>query len=50
MKLYDEIQNKLKLNLKDSRFEADDFFDSNHLSEVGAIKFTKILNHDIESL
>lgn len=30
--------------LKDPRFEADDFFDSNHLSDVGAIKFTKILN------
>lgn len=36
--------------LKDSRFSADDFFDSNHLSDVGAIKFTKILNHDIRSL
>ena len=36
--------------LKDSRFCADDFFDSNHLSDVGAIKFTKILNKDIQSL
>ena len=36
--------------LKDERFEADDFFDSNHLSDVGAIKFTKILNEDIRSI
>ena len=34
--------------LKDPRFEADDFFDSNHLSDIGAIKFTKILNEDID--
>ena len=36
--------------LKDKRFEADDFYDSNHLSDVGAIKFTKILNEDIHHL
>ena len=36
--------------LKDTRFEADDFYDSNHLSDVGAIKFTKILDEDIKSL
>ena len=36
--------------LKDPRFEADDFYDSNHLSDVGAIKFSKILNEDIRSL
>ena len=36
--------------LKDPRFEADDFFDSNHLSEIGAEKFTKILDNDIKSL
>lgn len=36
--------------LKDSRFEADDFYDSNHLSEIGAEKFTKILDNDIKSL
>lgn len=36
--------------LKDTRFEADDFFDSNHLSDVGAIKFTKILDEDINTL
>lgn len=35
--------------LKDSRFEADDFYDSNHLSDVGAIKFTKILDEDIRT-
>lgn len=36
--------------LKDSRFKADDFYDSNHLSDVGAIKFTKILDKDIRSI
>lgn len=35
--------------LKDPRFKADDFYDSNHLSDIGAIKFTKILNKDIKS-
>lgn len=34
--------------LKDKRFIAEDFFDSNHLSDVGAIKFTKILDNDIK--
>lgn len=33
--------------LKDKRFNSKDFFDSNHLSDIGAIKFTKILDHDI---
>ena len=33
--------------LKDSRFIADDFYDSNHLSDVGAEKFTKILKMDL---
>jgi len=33
--------------LKDPRFDADDFYDCNHLSDVGAIKFTKILIGDI---
>ena len=33
--------------LTDDRFVADDFFDSNHLSDVGAEKFTKILKADI---
>ena len=34
--------------LKDQRFGANDFYDSNHLSDVGAIKFTKILDDDIK--
>lgn len=33
--------------MRDPRFEADDFYDCNHLSDVGAIKFTKILIEDI---
>lgn len=36
--------------LKDPRFKADDFYDSNHLSDIGAIKFTKILDKDIRSV
>ncbi|WP_455673832.1 hypothetical protein [Phocaeicola sp.] len=33
---------------EDERFEGDDFFDGNHLtSDIGAIKFTKILRKDI---
>lgn len=32
---------------KDPHFNAEDFFDSNHLSDVGATKFTKILNENI---
>lgn len=28
----------------DSRFSADDFYDSNHLNEIGTKKFTRILN------
>ena len=35
--------------LKDSRFDADDFFNESHMSNIGAIKFTKILNEDINS-
>jgi lysophospholipase L1-like esterase len=33
--------------LKDTRFVADDFWDGDHLSDLGAAKFTKILNEDI---
>lgn len=33
--------------LKDSRFGPDDFYDSNHLSEIGAEKFSKILAGDL---
>ncbi len=35
--------------LDDGRFVEEDFFDSNHLSDVGAAKFTRILNKDIQS-
>ena len=34
----------------DKRFLADDFFDSSHLSDYGAIKFSKILNEDLKRL
>ena len=33
---------------KDNRFNSDDFYDSNHLSDVGAVKLTKILKDDIQ--
>lgn len=33
--------------MKDKRFVADDFYDSNHLSDIGAEKFSKLLNNDI---
>jgi hypothetical protein len=33
---------------KDSRFVSDDFYDADHLSDVGATKFTKILNEDLK--
>lgn len=36
--------------LKDERFIPNDFYDSNHLSDVGAEKFTKILAEDIRQL
>ena len=36
--------------LKDPRFVADDFYDNNHLSDIGSIKFTKIVNKDIKTL
>ena len=34
--------------LKDERFDANDFYDSNHLSDVGAEKFSKILSEIIK--
>lgn len=35
--------------LGDTRFAGDDFYDGNHLSsDIGTVKFTKILKHDIE--
>jgi len=41
--------NVLYLNyLTNTRFVADDFFNSDHLSTIGAEKFTKILKADIE--
>ena len=36
--------------LQDNRFIANDFFNGSHLSEIGEIKFTKILNEDIRSI
>jgi len=39
-------KNMVYLNfLKDSTFVSDDFYDQDHLSEVGAEKLTKILNN-----
>jgi len=41
-------KNMVYLNfLKDSTFVSDDFYDQDHLSEVGAEKFTKILNESL---
>ena len=34
--------------LKDKRFIADDFYDSSHLSDIGANKFTKILKQELD--
>lgn len=34
--------------LRDDRFEPNDFYDSNHLSDIGAVKFSKILRDDIK--
>lgn len=46
------IQNHLPYldYLKDNRFVYDDFFDCDHLNNRGAVKFTKILNQDIQAL
>lgn len=50
-KLITELQQEYNIPyydyLTDKRFVADDFFDNNHLSNVGAEKFTKILKTDI---
>ena len=32
----------------DNRFEENDFYDSNHLSDIGADKFSRILNEDLK--
>jgi hypothetical protein len=50
--IIEKLKNKYKLPyynyLKDSRFVSDDFYDADHLSDVGAMKFTKILNEDLK--
>lgn len=33
--------------LKDNRFTENDFYDSDHLSDIGAIKFSKIIRQDL---
>ena len=48
--IQDEYQLPYFDYLKDKRFEPIDFYDINHLSDVGAAKFTKILNEDIKAL
>lgn len=49
-----ELQRKYKFlyfdYLQDKRFTANDFFNGSHLSELGEIKFTKILDEDIRSV
>lgn len=49
--IIDEMKQKYGLPyhdyLKDARFEADDFWDSDHLSDKGAVKFTKILQQEL---
>ena len=46
---YSKRRNVVYLNyLNDDRFTSDDFYDSNHLSDIGAVKFTKILKDDIQ--
>lgn len=46
-----QLQNQYHIQyldyLQDSRFVDSDFYDSNHLSEIGAAKFSRILNGDI---
>ena len=49
MKLKQEYSNIIYLDYTDDyRFGDSDFWDSSHLSEVGAIKFSKILTEDIK--
>ena len=49
--LCEELLEKMGIRqFMDDSFEADDFYDSNHLSDVGAIKFTKLLDEDIRSI
>lgn len=37
-------------HMADNRFTDDDFFDGDHLSDIGAEKFTKLLNKEIEGI
>lgn len=50
-KMYDIIHGYTEIEyhdyLKDNRFVEDDFYDGDHLSDVGAKKFTLILNEEI---
>lgn len=52
--LIDSISKKNNLPylnyMKDSRFTFDDFYDNSHLNDIGATKFSKILDKDIKSL
>jgi hypothetical protein len=47
------IKNKYHLSyfnhFKDDRFVEDDFWDDDHLNDVGAEKFTRILNEEIKN-
>lgn len=43
-KIYPEIE--YKNYLFDNRFLIEDFYNSSHLSEIGAIKFTKVVKND----
>ena len=47
-KITDEYGYQYFNYLKDNRFVAEDFYDSNHLSDVGAEKFTKMLRKIVE--
>jgi hypothetical protein len=48
IRIVSEKYNILYLNYsKDKRFSSDDFYDSSHLNQKGAEKFTKILNINI---
>ncbi|MBQ5540938.1 MAG: DUF1574 family protein, partial [Bacteroidales bacterium] len=48
-KLTDEYGCQYFNYLKDNRFVAEDFYDSNHLSDVGAEKFTKMLKDTLKT-
>ena len=48
-KITDEYGYQYFNYLKDNRFIAEDFYDSNHLSDVGAEKFTKMLRDTLRT-